>query len=86
MFLYAPYDFFYARQENEMNPRTDTTFDPMAESSPDPFSEPRTIPGGWDVSAFYAPERENWRHYRMIRRSPDSVASSPHLFDESLKG
>ena len=34
-----------------MNPRTDTTFDPMAEASPDPFSEPRTIPGGWDVSA-----------------------------------
>jgi hypothetical protein len=69
-----------------MNPRSDATFDPMAESSPDPFSEPRTIPGGWDVSAFYAPERENWKHYKMMRRTLQATgaASSPHLSDEEL--
>lgn len=71
-----------------MNPRNDTTFDPMAEASPDPFSEPRTIPGGWDVSAFYAPERENWRHYKMIRHSHhgETMANSPHLFTEKSEG
>lgn len=71
-----------------MNPRSDNTFDPMAEASPDPFSEPRTIPTGWDVSAFYAPERENWRHYKMIQRSRrgQTLTSSPHLFTEEKKG
>ena len=71
-----------------MNPRTDTTFDPMAEASPDPFSEPRTIPGGWDVSAFYAPERENLRHYKMIQRARrgETVASSPHMFADKTEG
>ncbi len=71
-----------------MNPRTDTTFDPMAEASPDPFSEPRTIPGGWDVSAFYAPERDNWRHYKVMKRSRrgETVASSPHVFAENSEG
>ena len=65
-----------------MNPRADTTFDPMAEASPDPFSEIRTIPGGWDVSAFFAPERENLRHYRIMNRASRAkgVTSSPHLY------
>ena len=69
-----------------MNPRSEPTFDPMAESSPDPFSEPRTIPGGWDVSAFYAPERENWRHYHLVKRASRAagVASSPHLFSADI--
>ena len=65
-----------------MNPRTDPNFDPMAERSPDPFGEPRTIPGAWDVSAFYAPERDNWRHYRIMRVAPHSkgLACSPHTY------
>jgi hypothetical protein len=71
-----------------MNPRNDTTFDPMAESSPDPFSEPRTIPGGWDVSAFFAPERENLRHYRAMKHSKRSAAimSSPHMYPDEAEG
>jgi hypothetical protein len=69
-----------------MNPRNDTTFDPMAEASPDPFSEPRTIPGGWDVSAFYAPERENLRHYGVVKRSRrGQTVSSPHLFEDDAE-
>lgn len=70
-----------------MNPPFETTFNPMAESSPDPFSEPRTIPGGWDVSAFYAPERENWRHYHLVRRATRAAGevSSPHLFSAEIK-
>lgn len=67
-----------------MNPRADTTFDPMAEASPDPFSEIRTIPCGWDVSAFYAPERENLRHYRVMPSTiANGLASSPHVFSDS---
>ena len=71
-----------------MNPRTDPHIDPMAERSPDPFSEPRTIPGAWDVSAFYAPERENLRHYRMIKRAARAkgLTSSPHIFPSDVEG
>lgn len=29
----------------------------MAEGHPDPFADPRTIPTGWEVSAFYGPEQ-----------------------------
>ena len=68
-----------------MNPRGVPLFDPMAEASPDPFSEIRTIPGGWDVSAFYAPERENLPHYRVMNRASRAkgVTSSPHVYSES---
>ena len=37
-----------------MDPKKPETVEPKAEISFGPFSEPRTIPGGWDVSAFYA--------------------------------
>jgi hypothetical protein len=29
--------------------------DPMAEGHPEPFSQPRTIPGGWDLSDLIDP-------------------------------
>jgi hypothetical protein len=29
----------------------------------DPYSNPRTIPGGWDVSAFFTPENDNIETY-----------------------
>ena len=38
-----------------MNPKKHEKVEPKAEISFGPFSEPRTIPGGWDVSAFFAP-------------------------------
>jgi hypothetical protein len=37
----------------EMKPKKPEIIEPKAEISFGPFSEPRTIPGGWDVSAFY---------------------------------
>jgi hypothetical protein len=37
-----------------MNPKKPEIVEPKAEISFGPFSEPRTIPGGWDVSAFYS--------------------------------
>lgn len=71
-----------------MNPRTDATFDPMAEASPDPFGDPRTIPGGWDVSAFFDPERENLRHYRAMKRGhhTGTILSSPHMYPDEAEG
>lgn len=65
-----------------MNPRVEPAFDPMAVASPDPFSDLRTIPGGWDVSAFYSPERENLRHYRVVQRTARArgEAASPHVY------
>jgi hypothetical protein len=46
-----------------MNPRKTKSIetDPVVE--PDPFREPHTIPAGWDVSAFYPPEQENFTIY-----------------------
>ena len=35
-----------------MNPKNSFTGDPMREKPAESFPEPRTIPGGWDVSAF----------------------------------
>ena len=39
-----------------MTPKKHEKIEPKAEAPFGPFSEPRTIPGGWDVSAFFAPE------------------------------
>lgn len=33
-----------------MNGKRTTQIDPMLEGHPEPFSEPRTIPSGWDLS------------------------------------
>ncbi len=33
-----------------MNTKRNKTIDPMLEGHPEPFSEPRTIPTGWDMS------------------------------------
>jgi hypothetical protein len=53
-----------------MNPRNDFYVEPDPEDLLNPFSDPRTIPGGWDVSAFFAPERE------YATRSAAALASS----------
>jgi hypothetical protein len=38
-----------------MTPRKNAAIDPMLEGHPEPFSEPRTIPTGWDLSGFINP-------------------------------
>ena len=35
-----------------MTPRNNSPIDPMREGHPEPFSEPRTIPTGWDVTGW----------------------------------
>lgn len=63
-----------------MNPRKKTVAEPEVDDLMDPFREPRTIPSGWDVSAFYAPERENLPYYVMEHNVSTSTArlNTPH--------
>jgi len=63
-----------------MNPRKRTIAEPEVDDVVDPFRDPRTIPGGWDVSAFYAPERENLPYYAMEHNATRSVnlMNTPH--------
>jgi hypothetical protein len=35
-----------------------TIVDPMREGHPEPFGEPRTIPGSWDVTGWTNPQDE----------------------------
>jgi hypothetical protein len=41
-----------------MNTDNKANIEPSVSKMLDPYSNPRTIPGGWDVSAFSAPENE----------------------------
>ncbi|HSV86241.1 MAG TPA: hypothetical protein VLH85_06680 [Levilinea sp.] len=63
-----------------MNPRKKTNAEKIDDDAMDPFRDPRTIPGGWDVSAFYAPERENLPYYVMEHNANQSVnlMNTPH--------
>jgi hypothetical protein len=67
-----------------MNPRKRTVAEPEADDIMDPFREPRTIPMGWDVSAFYAPERENLPYYVMEHTTSKSAnqMNTPHGFSK----
>jgi hypothetical protein len=42
-----------------MNPKTRTDNNPGEPGTFESFPQPNTIPGGWEISAFYAPEKEN---------------------------
>ncbi len=37
-----------------MKSKRTTQIDPMLEGHPEPFSEPRTIPTGWDLSEMFS--------------------------------
>ena len=52
----TPKDTLQDLEDNAMKPKKPAIVEPKAEISFGPFSEPRTIPGGWDVSAFFTPE------------------------------
>lgn len=54
-------------------------FDSLAESFPawrDPFPEPRTIPGGWDLSALLSPTSYTIDEEDSLLRDDDSTADS----------
>jgi hypothetical protein len=62
-------------RRNAMNPKKHEKVEPKADASFGPFSEPRTIPGGWDVSAFFAPEQ-------ALQVLPEALPA-PELTDDS---
>jgi hypothetical protein len=39
------------------------SFEPTGAPDLNPFGDPRTIPTGWNVSAFYTPEHESLHRY-----------------------
>lgn len=41
-----------------MNSDNRSNIEPSVSKMLDPYSNPRTIPGGWDVSAFSTPEND----------------------------
>ncbi len=55
------HSFVHIRKENLMNPKTRPDNNPGEPGTFESFPQPNTIPGGWEISAFYAPERENFR-------------------------
>jgi hypothetical protein len=67
-----------------MNPRKRTIAEPEVDDVMDPFRDPRTIPTGWDVSAFYAPERENLPYYVMEHTAtrPTKQMNTPHGYSK----
>jgi hypothetical protein len=72
-------------ERREMNPRKRTVAEPEVDDIMDPFREPRTIPTGWDVSSFYAPERENLPYYVMEHTASKSAScqNTPHDYTKN---
>jgi hypothetical protein len=50
-------------KELTMDPKKNDHPEPSAGDYPDPFSEPHTIPSGWDVTAFSTSERNSSSQY-----------------------
>jgi len=46
--------------------------EPSVSKMLDPYSNPRTIPGGWDVSAFFEPENDHVETYGVSSRQSKS--------------
>ncbi|MEN4041540.1 MAG: hypothetical protein ROW52_06440 [Anaerolineaceae bacterium] len=63
-----------------MNPRKQPNAEQQFDDVMDAFRDPRTIPGGWDVSAFYPPEGENLPYYVLEHNTNPSVnlMNTPH--------
>ncbi len=64
-----------------MTPKKANTTDPMAEGHPEAFMEPRTIPTGWEVSAFFEPE-QNYP-YQSDMYGHSSVKRANTYYDSS---
>jgi hypothetical protein len=59
-----------------MNPKAKNSDESDASQYYEFFNEPQTIPAGWEVSAFYAPERENINRYGSERHQYEAASSN----------
>lgn len=59
-----------------MDPKTRTDSNPGEPGKFDSFPQPNTIPGGWQISAFYGPEMENYRRSEASNMA-DQMSASP---------
>lgn len=64
-----------------MNSDNKSNVEPSVSKMLDPYSNPRTIPGGWDVSAFYAPETDNVETYGEDSHTPKSGTATTEKND-----
>jgi hypothetical protein len=62
---------FIQEGEKIMTPKTRNDINPGEPGVFESFPKPNTIPGGWEVSAFHAPERDNYK-----RSEPASMTSA----------
>lgn len=66
-----------------MTPNKVTTHETEQENYSDQFSEPRTIPGGWDLSNYFSstayPDREvNGTAYEFTRKQDDDGSQNSY--------
>ena len=66
-----------------MNPRKPKNSDSIQAGQFNPYNEPRTIPSGWDVSAFYAPEQDNPSEVGSYTMSANLSETTETDYDES---
>jgi hypothetical protein len=82
--LLINHNFFAKEGEYTMTPRNLIDIEPDDNDSIYPFGEPRTIPMGWEVSAFFAPERENLKQYNGLN-NPFIYAPASHRSNENTE-
>jgi hypothetical protein len=58
-------------EEDIMNPKKPKNSETYQAGQFNPYNEPRTIPSGWNVAAFYAPEQSNPSPVGMYTMSSD---------------
>jgi hypothetical protein len=66
-----------------MNPKNKKDNDPGEPGMPESFPQPRTIPGGWEIAAFYAPEREDLKKSDQTYTMNASLSQTQKPYEQS---
>lgn len=66
-----------------MNPKNKNDNDPGEPGMLESFPQPNTIPGGWDIAAFYAPERENLERSDQTNTLDASSSQTKKPYEQS---
>ena len=66
-----------------MDPKNRNDNDPGEPGIPDPFPQPNTIPGGWEIAAFYAPEREDLKRSNQTNAMKASSSETQKPYEQS---
>ncbi|MHC1783161.1 MAG: hypothetical protein AB9891_10490 [Anaerolineaceae bacterium] len=66
-----------------MDPKTRNDSNPGEPGKFESFPQPNTIPGGWEISAFYAPEKENFKPTEASNAAKTSSKQAPKPYEQS---